>query len=615
MASLAPRRIPLLPLAGLGVTLLAGIGAILISRGVAVSNRWVDHTVRVQVGIIQLLERLTAEDAGMRGYMLRGDPKMREETREAHTGVIEQMRALRADTADNPVRKAQLDRLVPLIEARWRFAEGRIAVREKLKGPPPPVSATRLGAGQTIAEIRDTLKAMFAEEQSLLSERQHRTQLLTTWLSVALAGTVFLVVIVAYLTASDARSRYISLHAAHREARAAIVAARAEMAAREEAESQLRQMQKIESIGQLTGGIAHDFNNMLAVILGSLELAQRRAADPDRLARHLIDAREGAERAATLVTRLLAFSRRQSLAPAIIDPQALIESMLDMLDRTLGDPIAIRTAFEGEPWRIYADPLQLENAVLNLAVNARDAMGGRGTITVSTNNLPFAEATHYGRLEIAAGHYVEIAVGDTGTGMTEEVRERAFDPFFTTKAVGKGTGLGLSQVFGFVKQSGGHVLIDTVLGTGTTVRILLPRFEGELAVDTIETPSPATVAGGASGRVLVVEDDDRVRQFSCDALRELGYEPVATADGAQALAIIAEDAEIAMVFSDVVMPVMSGPELAAEARRLRPDLPILFTTGYAHDGSDPLLETGQTMLAKPFTIDQLAEKLREAAGR
>ncbi|WP_254601960.1 CHASE3 domain-containing protein [Sphingomonas bacterium] len=615
MGSLAPRRIPFLPLAGLTIALIAGIGAILIGRSVAASNSWVDHTIGVQVAIVQLEGQLTAEESAMRGYMLRGDAKLYTDLATAHAQIQSLVRRLREETRDNPTRRAELDGLTPLIDLRHRFAMERVALRRHYNAPPPRSAVATPGAGETAAEIRARLRRMFAEEQRLLTARQKQTQALTTWLSIALAGTVVLVVIVAYLTVTESRNRFLSLRVAHREARAAVIAARAEMQAREEVEAQLRQIQKIESIGQLTGGIAHDFNNMLAVVVGSLELAQRRAADPIRLARHLADAREGAERAATLVTRLFAFSRRQALAPVAIEPNRLVATMRDLFDRTLGESIVIRTDLADEPWRIHADAPQLENALLNLAVNARDAMDGKGVLTIATRNHRLTEPAQRGRLEIAPGHYVEISVADTGTGMSEETRDRAFDPFFTTKSVGKGTGLGLSQVFGFVKQSGGHVLIESAIGDGATIRILLPRFEGEVAAAESASHADGPQVPGHGGRVLVVEDDDRVRHISCDALRELGYDPLPTADGEKALALLQRDPTITLVFSDVVMPVMSGPQLAIEARKLRPGLPILFTSGYTHDGEDSLVEAGQIIVPKPFTIDQLAAKLREVGTR
>jgi PAS domain S-box-containing protein len=379
------------------------------------------------------------------------------------------------------------------------------------------------------------------------------------------------------------------------------------------AEQQLRQAQKMEAIGQLTGGIAHDFNNMLAVIMGALNLMQRKLGRGETdVSRYMEGALEGARRAASLTSRLLAFSRQQQLAPEQIDANRLVQGMTDLLTRTLGEAIRVETVLSAGLWRTLADANQLESAILNLAVNARDAMEDGGRLTIETANAHIDDA--YGaEYAIAPGQYVMIAVTDTGVGMTAEIIAKAFDPFFTTKEVGKGTGLGLSQVFGFIRQSGGHVKMYSEPGVGTTVKIYLPRSYAES--DPVERRTVmSAVAPGSGEVVLVVEDEERVRAYSCDTLRELGYSVVEARTPGEALRIIEAGHPVSLLFTDVVMPDMNGRQLADRAHKLRPDLKVLYTTGYTRNAvvHNGVLDPGTNFLPKPFTIDQLALKVRQA---
>ncbi len=383
----------------------------------------------------------------------------------------------------------------------------------------------------------------------------------------------------------------------------------------EKAEAQIRQMQKMESIGQLTGGIAHDFNNMLAIVIGSLDIARRRVVDdPDKAISFIDNARGGAARAAALTSRMLAFARQQPLAPESLDANKLVANMSELLRRTLGEQIRIETVLAGGLWRTMADPGEVENALLNLCVNARDAMPEGGKLTIETANTHLDDAYAAGHLEVAAGQYVSICVSDSGAGMPAEVIDRAFDPFFTTKAVGKGTGLGLSQVYGFIKQSGGHVKIYSEIGHGTTVKIYLPRWFGADSSRTAAAPrdEPAAI-GGPSEIILVVEDEVGVRTLSVDALRELGYTVIHADGGGEALRMIDEHPKIDLLFTDIIMPEMNGRQLADRAVARKPELKVLYTTGYTRNAvvHNGVLDPGVAFLPKPFTLDQLATKVRQ----
>lgn len=384
---------------------------------------------------------------------------------------------------------------------------------------------------------------------------------------------------------------------------------------REKVEEALRQAQKMEAIGQLTGGVAHDFNNLLQVILGNLErLTPRlRGTGSDAELRRLTDAASrAATRAATLTQRLLAFSRRQPLMPTTLDVNRLVLGMSELVSRTLGEAIRTETQLSSDLWRVSADENQLESALLNLAVNARDAMPAGGRLIIATRNVTLDEAYAASQDGVQPGDYVQIAVTDTGTGMTKDVLDRAFDPFFTTKGIGQGTGLGLSQVYGFVRQSGGHVQIVSAAGNGTTVKLYLPR---QPAMGTAELPSvPGPVPRGASTEtILVVEDEPDVRVFARDTLRGLGYGVREAGDGKAALDIIEHEPRVQLLLTDIGLPGgLDGRELADAVRRRRPDLKVLFTTGYARDAGvrEPQAGAGIELLRKPFNAADLARKVR-----
>ena len=387
-----------------------------------------------------------------------------------------------------------------------------------------------------------------------------------------------------------------------------------EMFERERAEDALRHAQKMEAVGQLTGGIAHDFNNMLTGIIGSLDLMQRYIADgrADEIGRFTDAAVSSANRAAALTHRLLAFSRRQSLDRKTLNVNELIHSLEDLIRRTKGDPIDLTLRLAENVWPVSTDVSQLENALLNLVINARDAMPEGGELLIETANV-YLDGSDLATLEpVNAGDYLMLAVSDNGTGMTPSVRSKAFDPFFTTKPIGQGTGLGLSMIYGFAQQSGGHVGLDSLPGQGTCVRLYLPRLYG------IEAQSPTVVAieqtsPAATGEtVVVVEDDPAVRMLVIDLLKSLGYQAHEAEDAKTALPLLESDLRVDLLVTDVGLPGMNGRQLAEIARQHRPTLKVLFMTGYAQKAAERqgFLEDGMDMVAKPFSIELLAGKIR-----
>ncbi len=385
-----------------------------------------------------------------------------------------------------------------------------------------------------------------------------------------------------------------------------------QMAARESAETQLRQMQKMEAIGQLTGGIAHDFNNMLSIVISSLEMLQRRLQKGETDFQKYIDAAaEGARRAAVLTSRLLAFSRQQALTPDVLDANKIVAGMSELLQRTLGESIRVETVLAAGLWKTFADSAQIENVIVNLAVNARDAMAEGGRLTIETGNV-FLDDNYGARHDAKPGQYVLLAITDTGTGMPQAVIDKAFDPFFTTKGVGLGTGLGLSQVFGFVKQSNGHIKIYSEVGQGTTIKIYLPRYYGKEEVRSDADVAPPLMPSVGQECILVVEDDEGVRGLTVDALRELGYVVLPAAAAPEALTLLDKHPEIALLLTDVVMPDTNGRKLAEEATRRRPGLKVLYMTGFTRNAvvHNGMLDPGVNLIGKPFTLDQLASKVR-----
>jgi signal transduction histidine kinase/CheY-like chemotaxis protein len=418
----------------------------------------------------------------------------------------------------------------------------------------------------------------------------------------------------------DAEIRVVETTWDHRPAR---LASLRDVSARRVAEERLRHAAKMEAVGRLTAGIAHDFNNLLTVVLGNLESAQRQSAIADSaLLRALENATRGARRAAVLTERLLAFARRKPLEPQLIDLNALVSGMSDLLQRTLGEGIAVHTTLASDLSSVEADPTELEAAIVNLAVNARDAMPAGGKLVIETANVELDSACAAANGEVKPGPYAVISITDTGTGMTAEILKQVFEPFFTTKPDGRGTGLGLSQVYGFVKQSGGHVKLYSEPGMGTTARIYLPKAAGgagRARPHISESKDAGQVPLGRNDEaILVVEDDDDVRNYTVNCLRELGYRVLEAADAMSALEIIEAEPGLHLLFTDLGLPGgIDGRALAERAREARQSLRVLITTAYAgstlvHEGR---LDFGVELLTKPFTFTALATRIRELLDR
>jgi signal transduction histidine kinase len=611
-------HLQLLPLA-LGFVLL---GAIVGARSLLIESQRDSNDAARAAAVLdnQLVTALSlAQDAetGQRGFLLTGEEPYLAPYRSAVSALPGELEAISEAVASSPERRAQLAALRDALGDRMAEIDETIALY-RAGNAAEALALLRTNRGKaSMDRIRGVIGEMRRGESADLQQRLAASERIDDLLRWASILTLLGVVAVGAYGLYDARRRMRDVETAHAGLLAANEALRNEIATREAAELQVRQMQKMEAVGQLTGGIAHDFNNMLAVIMSAMNLIQRKLARGETDIGKFVDAATDATgRAAGLTARLLAFSRQQPLAPQVIDANRVVTGMSDMLRRTLRETISVETVLAGGLWKTHADPSQIENAILNLAVNGRDAMPDGGSLTIETANCHLDDGYAASHAEVVAGQYVMIAVTDKGAGMTPDVLAKAFEPFFTTKPVDKGTGLGLSQVFGFVKQSGGHVKIYSEPGEGTTVKIYLKRYFGEEQ----EAPEPQSAFDAArrpTETVLVVEDDERVRIGTVDALRELGYVVVHAGSAAEALKKLAEYPDVALLFTDIVMPAMNGRKLAEEALAGRPGLKVLFTTGFTRNAvvHNGVLDPGVNFIAKPFTLDQLAAKLREVLDR
>jgi signal transduction histidine kinase/ActR/RegA family two-component response regulator len=592
------------------LALLLGIVSItwLSAKHQSDADLLVRHSFEVERHITQAFSSLQDAETGQRGYLLTGEAAYLAPYTEAVPQIGREIDTLARLTGDNARQQE-------------RVAVLREAAKAKLAELAETVAKARAGDRRTALSIVDsdvgkaemdrfrrTAAAMAAEEARLLAQRQQElagAQTRTKLIILAAVVAIFLLGATIYLSISRVAGVLTAKNAALTD----------EINTRRNLQAQLVQSQKMEAIGQLTGGVAHDFNNMLAIVMGALNLLQLRLAKGDTNVGQLIDAAlEGSRRAASLTNRLLAFSRQQPLKPEAIDANRMVTAMSELLRRTLGEQIDLQTVLAGGLWPAIADASQLENSILNLAVNARDAMPDGGKITIETANCHLDDAYAAGNHGVTPGQYVLIAVSDTGPGMTPEVREKAFDPFFTTKPTGKGTGLGLSQVYGFIKQSNGHVKIYSEPGNGTVVKMYVPRSFVEAQAAQTREAAETPRAADPSMVILVVEDDDNVRLVTTSSLRELGYTVIHAGRPTEALRMLIDAPRIDLLFTDVVMPEMNGGKLAAQARQVRPDLRVVFTTGYTRNSivHNGVLDPDVDLLMKPFSVDQLASKIAKA---
>lgn len=603
--------------------------------------RWERHTYDVMLLTRSVDATIARSEAALGRYVLDENQQTGSlyysEWRLAGRQIGQLERLVRRD----PEQRARVEQLKDLYRDRSRElapAAERASQKKESGGLPLFYQA---GLSPTGAGLRAKLDAIASSERDNLRMRMAETRMfdaesdkLTEWLgwfavligagAIGLGLAAYRAIYERLLARQEADTeaqRATTLERAvlerTRELRTANDRLRAEAAERAAAEARLRQVQKMEAVGQLTGGLAHDFNNMLAVIVGGIDLAKRKLGGPRHAVEvHLDNAMEGATRATALTRRLLSFARSEALLAQAIAPAELVQNMLELIDRSIGELIAVETKIAPDPWPVWADSNQLENAILNLCVNARDAMNGEGRLTIAIDNIAAGE----GEIgELKAGDYVRIAVSDTGTGIAPEHLERVFEPFFTTKPVGKGTGLGLSQIFGFARQSGGDVTIQSVVGSGTTVAVYLPRSLKAVEEAPASAPSalgeeqePSAAPGAA---ILVVEDDPRVSRSTVAALVELGYAPIACASGQEALDLLAEKRGVELIITDVMMPEMTGPELVRIVTRRYPDIAILYVTGFVGEAGEGVELGGHDILRKPFTVAGLAEAVEAARRR
>jgi signal transduction histidine kinase/ActR/RegA family two-component response regulator len=582
------------------------------------AQRLQSHSYDVTVLARTLSATIARSEASLGRFVISGDKQLGQLYYDDWRRAGDQIDRLERLTADSPEQQRRIERLRRAY--RVRGAELSLTALSTNYGKNQQALSRYYQARKApaLVEMDALLDRIIRGERTLLRRRTEAAMTTVAQagraarvLSVFGAGLVLGAIALGWLTVRALGERAVARADAEAERRRAeelaVAVAEATETLRAQ-EVQLRQVQKMEAVGQLTGGIAHDFNNMLAVVIGGIELARRGLLTGADVSRHLDSAGEGAQRAAALTRQLLAFARERSSDPEPVAAGALVAGMRDLLDRTLGDAIRVEVSDASDGTHVRADRVQFENTILNLAVNARDAMEGRGTLAIA---LGIATLTAP-RGACAPGDYLRLAVADTGCGMSPEVVERAFEPFFTTKPVGKGTGLGLSQIFAFARQAGGDVEIASVPGSGTRVTLLLPRCQpADTASPAIEPQFVASPSG--SLRILVVEDDPRVLRATVGALEELGHIPLPCADPLAAPAMLA-GAAADLIISDVLMPGRTGPEMIAALAPEHAALPVLFVTGFAGDAAAGPDLGGRPVLRKPFTLAALERAIGEAAG-
>ena len=615
MPYLGRRAATLLAAVCLAFLILVGILAALMVKRVNSAADWTAHSLQVEARATKLLGQTQDLRIGERGYVLTGIEAFLKPYQSALARIPPSLEELRSLVADNPAQIRRLERMRMAISEV--MAESARPVELARKGDTAgAVDAVKSGRGlQVTDDFRAAFDDFYQAESDLLGKRLA---------AEAQARSLVLALVTASLvTAALAAIASLAMNGAYiHDLREHSMALAEETRVRKETQAMLLQTQKMESVGLLAGGIAHDFNNLMTVVIGNLNSVERRlgrvqSGDAAAISRPVAAALQGARRAASLTQRLLAFSRQQVLTPQQVDLNRLVASLSDMLIRTVGETISIETIQGSGLWPTFVDASQLENAIVNLVVNARDAMPTGGQITIETANAFLDEVYCRQFGDVTPGQYVLVSVTDTGDGIPPENLSKVFEPFFTTKSAPMRTGLGLAMIYGFVKQSKGHIRIYSEVGHGTTAKIYLPRMEGAARIESVPAAAHAESVEIPRARpgevVLVVEDDDDVRISTVTLLEDLGYSVLSARNGAEGLAPFHDGERVDILFTDVVLPQgMNGRTLSLEAAALRPDLPVLFTTGYArnaiiHDGR---LDPGVQFLAKPYTQEDLAHKVR-----
>jgi signal transduction histidine kinase/CheY-like chemotaxis protein len=601
------------------VLAFAGLVTIRTEQDRRESGAWVRHTLEVEGALYRLEGAVRLAESEERGYLITRNSSYFGSKEALSTRFDKELAELDALTTDNPEEAERLSKLRPLLRQRLDQLQLKFDMMKSGRFD-EAAELVRSGEGKALSTRIDVLiTEMISQEDTLYHEREDAMMRATDSLQTSVGSLIVLLAGVAIFAVLLIEKQMGALRKSNDSVRRAYDELIAETTRRGSLEAQLRQSQKLEALGHLAGGIAHDFNNMLGVVVASLNILRRKLRRNEAALDQLIDsALDGADRAAALVRRLLAFSRIQPLNPQPIDVNALVEGMFSILNRALGAHVHLATACAQNLWPVKVDANELESAILNLAVNARDAMPNGGQLTIETANAEldaiYAEETP----EAKPGQYVLISVSDTGIGMPPDIIAKAFDPFFTTKPIGKGTGLGLSQAHGFVRQSGGHIKIYSEVGHGTCVRLYLPRFvaNAEPAEPAPPEKTPAEdefPRGRPQEIVLIAEDDENSRRVTAQGVRELGYTVLEAANGKEAIQIIRGRADISLLITDVVMPEMDGAQLAREAVFRRHSLHVLFITGYSQHAitRDGMLDPDVNLLTKPFTLAQLAKKIRE----
>jgi signal transduction histidine kinase len=578
-------------------------------RQLALDRAWIAHTFEVIAAAESVKSWAQNTERSQRGFLLTGGERVLDRYRQDVTGVRAQLERLRQLTLDNPEQQRRIPNLAAALDD-WLTERQEMVDVYQHDGAYAAQQLVAARAGQnTLRTVDSLIDATIDTERSLLTLRQTRAAAHEQ--RVGQVALISGIVAIALLLVGHWLTwlAFRNARAAEREQRESERRLNEQLL---QAQAALAQTQKMEALGQLTGGVAHDFNNLLHVIRNAVTVVQRRVRSADEEVHRYLDmALRNTDRAASTTAGRLGVSRPQPLDPAPTDMNKLVQGMADLLRHLLGESVALETVLTAGLWSVAVDRSQLETALINLAVNARDAMPASGKLTIETSNTFLDDAYAATHVEVRAGQYAMVAVSDSGVGMSQEVAARAFDPFFTTKDTGRGTGLGLSQVFGFVKQSSGHVKIYSEPGHGTTVKLYFPRL-ASAAGESPVLPVPGEGTGQGES-ILVVEDNEDVRAFTEQVLRDLGYRVSTAADGRRALQALEQLGGVDLLFTDVGLPEgMSGRDLAAEAQRRWPKLRVLYTTGYArnsiiHHGR---LDPGVELILKPFTQSSLAARVR-----